>query len=579
MAFDGITICNLVSEFKNELINGRINKIAQPEKDALMLTLKGNQGSRRLFISASASLPLIFFTSKNKTNPLVAPNFCMLLRKYISTGRITNIYQPEFERIIIFEIEHLNELGDPCKKKLIVEIMGKHSNIIFCDEDGTIIDSIKHISASMSSVREVLPGRTYFIPKTQEKANPLSTTKEEFYQLVYSKPCNVVKAIYTSYSGISPVAASELCFRSSIEGDRPVEALSDVEKTHLFHTFELFMEDIHAERFQPTIVYDGEEPKDYTCMSYEQFRDYKNKALQSISETLENFYADKETYSRRRQKSADLRRIVSTCLERNSKKYDLQFQQIKDTDNMEKFKVYGELLHTYGYNLEPGAKELRCINFYTNEEVVIPLDDTKSAAENAKRYFDKYGKQKRTREALNELIVETQNEITHLDTILTSIDLAESEDDLAQIKEELIENGYVKRTTINKKSKIKSKPLHYRSSKGFDIYVGKNNLQNEEITFKLANGGDWWFHAKKIPGSHVIVKTNGQELPDVVFEEAAKLAAFYSKGRGSDKVEIDYVKRKEVKKPNGSKPGFVVYYTNYSMNSDTNIKEIELIED
>lgn len=580
MAFDGITISHLVYEFNQTLLSGRINKIAQPEKDALVLTIKGTQGNKKLFISASASLPLIYFTSENKANPMVAPNFCMLLRKYIANARITSIYQPDFERIIIFELEHLNELGDPSKKKLIVELMGKHSNIIFCDENDVIIDSIKRVPATVSSVREVLPGRTYFIPKTQEKKNPLATTTEEFYASVFSKPTTVVKAIYSSYTGISPVSASEICYRASIEGEQPVDALSETEKLHLYNTFSHFMDDVSINNYEAYIVYDGKKPKEYTCFLFEQFSDYYTIKKDNISEALESFYSDKESYTRMRQKSFDLRRVVTNALERNRKKYDLQLKQLKDTEDKDKFKVYGELLHTYGYSLSNGKEFLECINFYTNEPVKIPLDKTLSVSENANKYFDKYSKLKRTQEALNALILETHSELEHLETVMNSLNIATNEDDLAQIKEELTLSGHIKRhNTTGKKAKFKSVPFHYRTKEGFDIYVGKNNLQNEELTFKFANGGDWWFHAKKMPGSHVIVKADGKELPDSVFEDAAKLAAFYSKGRGGDKIEIDYVKRKEVKKPNGSKPGFVVYYTNFSMTTDSDISNIELISD
>ncbi|MCR4956073.1 MAG: NFACT family protein [Lachnospiraceae bacterium] len=581
MAFDGITINHLVKEFREKLLNGRMNKIAQPEKDALLLTIKGSdRKNHKLLLSAQPSLPLAYFTEENKQNPMVAPNFCMLLRKHISSGKIIDIYQPDFERIIVFEFEHLNELGDVARKKLIVELMGKYSNIIFCDEDGMIIDSIKHVPASLSSVREVLPGREYFIPKTSDKKNPVDTTMEEFINAVGAKPASLTKAIYLSYTGISPIAASEICYRARLDGERPFSALNQTEQLHLYHTFELFMEQVTEENNTPYIIYNKKEPMDYVCFSYEQFEDYDKKPMDGISATLEGFYAAKEAYTRMHQKSADLRRNVSTILERNRKKYDLQLKQLKDTEKREKFKVYGELLHTYGYNVEPGAKKLECINYYDNTPITIPLDETKTPMENAKHYFDKYNKQKRTKEALDELIQETYAEIQHLESVMTSIDIAVSYDDLVQIKEELMNEGYIKRHyKNNKKEKIKSKPFHYLSSAGYDIYVGKNNLQNEELTFKFANGGDWWFHAKKMPGSHVIVKTKGEELPDIVFEEAAKLAAFYSKGRGNDKVEIDYVLRKEVKKPNGSKPGFVVYYTNYSMITDSDISSLTLVKD
>ncbi|MBE5900680.1 MAG: fibronectin/fibrinogen-binding protein [Lachnospiraceae bacterium] len=580
MAFDGITICSLVAEFQNKIENGRIQKIAQPENDALMLTIKGNDGNKKLFISASASLPLLYFTEETKQNPMVAPNFCMLLRKHLSSARITKIYQPDFERIVVFELEHRNELGDLCSKKLIVEIMGKHSNIIFTDDQDVILDSIKHIPASVSSVREVLPGRNYFIPKTTEKINPLAVSKEEFFTQVYSKPLTVLKALYQTFTGLSPVAASEICTRANLEADRPTEALSDIEKEHLYRTFSLFMEDVQEGRFTPALYYEGKEPKEYAVFPYRQYADYREVVFSSISDALTSFYAEKECYTRIRQKSSDLRRVVTTALERNRKKLDLQEKQYRDTDKMDTFRIYGELLHTYGYEAQPEAKKLTCLNYYTNEEITIPLDETMTAMDNAKRYFDKYGKMKRTRQALDTLLVETRAEIEHLETVLTALDIAVREDDLSQIREELMESGYIrKRPADKKKVKIKSAPFHYRSSDGFDIYVGKNNLQNEEITFNLADGGDWWFHAKKIPGSHVVVKTKGQELPDGTFEEAARLAAFYSKAKGAGKVEIDYVKRKEVKKPGGSKPGFVVYYTNYSMTIEPDITGIELVSD
>jgi len=293
---------------------------------------------------------------------------------------------------------------------------------------------------------------------------------------------------------------------------------------------------------------------------------------------LEQYYANKNQFTRIRQKSVDLRKIVSTALERNRKKYQLQEKQLKDTEKREKYKIYGELIHTYGYGLEVGAKKLEASNYYTNEMVTIPLDDQLSAMDNAKKYFEKYNKQKRTFEALTTLIEETKAEIAHLESISASMDIAQTEDDLVQIKEELIEFGYIKRKKTDKKAKIKSKPFHYRSSDGYDIFVGKNNYQNDELTFKVATGNDWWFHAKGMPGSHVIVKANNEELPDRTFEEAGMLAAYYSNDRNAEKVEIDYLQKKNIKKPNGAAPGFVVYYTNYSLTIAPDISGIEFIE-
>lgn len=578
MALDGIVIANLVCELNQNILNSRINKIAQPEKDELLFTLKGPNGQQRLAMSASASLPFLYLTGQNKKSPMTAPNFCMLLRKHIANGRIIRIEQPGLERIIRFEIEHLDDLGDLCRKILIVELMGKHSNIIFCKEDNTIIDSIKHISAQVSSVREVLPGRTYFIPETTRKENPLLSTRESFFASVFRKPESICKAIYGSYTGISPSIANEICDRAGIDGDFSASSLNEDEQLHLFHHFEWFLTDIRELRFFPNIIYKGKEPVEFAAVRLHTYQNYETKAFDSISNVLETYYAVRNVYTRIRQKSSDLRRIVSTALERNRKKYILQQKQLKDTEKRETYKIYGELLNTYGYGLKEGAKSLEALNYYTNEMITIPLNGDLSASENAKKYFDRYGKLKRTYEALTELVRETKAEIDHLESIATALDIAVLEEDLVQIKEELTDFGYIRKKRNEKRAKSKSKPFHYISSDGFHMYVGKNNFQNDELTFQFSSGSDWWFHAKGMPGSHVIVKTDGKELPDATFEEAGKLAGYYSKGKNSEKVEIDYLQRKHVKKPNGSAPGFVVYYTNYSLTIHPDITGIEQLD-
>ncbi len=577
MAFDGIVTAAMAVELRSKLLEARINKIAQPENDELLFTLKAGKTQYRLAISASASLPFIYLTDTNKPSPLTAPNFCMLLRKHIQNGRITAITQPGLERIIDIEIEHLNELGDLCTKHLIIELMGKHSNIIFCNDENMIIDSIKHVSAQMSSVREVLPGREYFIPETMHKLNPLAVSEEACSEYLANASSNTAMTLYNGFTGISPTMSEEICHIASIESTQPSNTLNEAERLHLSRTFLNIIEDVKEENFQPVIVYKGDEPIEFAALPLSRYEDFETKQFQSISEVLEKYYADKNAFTRIRQKSVDLRRIVQTALERNRKKYDLQLKQLKDTEKREKYKVYGELIHTYGYSVEEGAKSFEALNYYTNEMIRIPLDPQLTTAENAQKYFNKYNKLKRTFEALTELIQETESEITHLESVSTALDIAVSEDDLVQIKEELTECGYIRRKYGTKKVKITSKPFHYISSDGYHIYVGKNNLQNEELTFKLAVGNDWWFHAKGMPGSHVIVKTNGEELPDSTFEEAGRLAAYYSQGRGNEKVEIDYTLKKNVKKPNGSKPGFVVYYTNYSLIIDSDIKNLTQI--
>lgn len=571
MALDGVVISNIVKELDSSLSGGRINKIAQPEKDELLLTIKNNRDTYRLLISAGASLPLIYLTDENKVSPMTAPNFCMLLRKHLNSARIISITQPGLERIVDMKIEHLNELGDLCIKHLMVELMGKYSNIIFIDDNNRIVDSIKHVSAMVSSVREVLPGREYFIPETQHKLNPYDVTLELFKEKVMTKPSKLNQAIYQTMTGISPLIANELCHRASLDGDQDTASVSEDQALHLYRNFQRFMDDLKAGNYVPNIVYRDGSPIEFSSVELSCYKQEESKTFDSISQVLRNYYQMKDIVTRIRQKSANLRKIVSTALERNRKKYDLQAKQLRDTEKRDKFKVYGELLTTYGYEASPGDKELKCVNYYTGNEVKIPLDETLTAMENAKKYFTKYNKLKRTFEAVTIQMKETKEEIEHLESISNALDIALQEDDLAALKEELMDYGYMKRRYVSgngkkiKKPKLSNQPLHFVSSDGYHIYVGKNNFQNDELTFKFASGNDWWFHAKGIAGSHVIVKSGGDELPDRTFEEAGQLAAFYSKGRNMDKVEIDYTEKKNIKKPNGGKPGFVIYHTNYSL--------------
>lgn len=590
MAFDGVVVANLIKELRDTLMGGRINKIAQPEKDELILTIKGAARDQyKLLLSAGAGLPLIYLTENTKPSPLTAPNFCMLLRKHLNSAKILDITQPGLERIINFKLEHLDEMGDLRVKHLIIELMGKHSNIIFCDENNKIIDSIKRVNQFVSSVREVLPGRDYFIPVTTEKQDPLTINFETFRDIVLKKPLPIGKALYQCLTGISPLLANELCYRASLDAESPTETIGENVGLHLFKNLERMMEDVKRGVFHPNIVSQGGNPVEFSSVVLTCYINHEVIPYPSISNLLETYYASKNAVARIRQRSFDLRKLVSNALDRTSKKYDLQLKQLQDTEKRDKYKVYGELLTAYGYGLEPGTKVLNTINYYTNEEISIPLDPTITPMENAKHYFEKYNKLKRTYEALTNQIKETGDELTHLESIRTSLDIATQEDDLTALKHELTEYGYIKRKFTSgskklekkansKKTTVKSKPFHYISSDGYHMYVGRNNYQNEELTFGFAEGGDWWFHAKKIAGSHVIVKAGGNDLPDRTFEEAARLAAYYSGGRDSDKVEIDYTLKKNVKKPSGGKPGFVVYYTNYSMVSPTDINGIVLVK-
>ena len=583
MAFDGITTNCIMQELNHLLAGQRISKIAQPEREELLFTFKAlNEGSNRLLISANASLPFLYMTKENKTSPLNAPNFCMLLRKYIGNGRISAISQPSMERVLCFTIEHLDEMGDPAVKYLYVEIMGKHSNIIFCDKDGQIIDSIKHVSGQMSSIREVLPGRPYFIPAQQDRFDPWQIAKEQFVEQILKKPCSVAKAIYTSLVGFSPIIATELAYRSGLDADDSTAALTQADVERLYDVFRSLLQDLSDGNFSYGIYYDPVTgaPKEFAPIPLTIYSDMEYKTFSSISEVLEAFYAQRNKHTVIHQKSTDLRKIVSIHLERDRKKYLLQKKQLADTEKKDKYRIYGEMLHTYGYAASPGDKSIEVTNYYTNEPFVIPLEPTLDAMENAKKYFDKYAKLKRTGNALSSYILETENEIKHLESIETSLSIAETEGDLAAIKEELQEYGFIKKHSGKKTNRIsKSQPLHFVDDNGFHIYVGKNNYQNDQLTFKFATGNDWWFHAKQMTGSHVIVKSENKELPDSTYEYAAALAAYYSSGRDNEKVEIDYLQKKNVKKPNGSAPGFVVYYTNYSLVATPSLAHVTLVSD
>lgn len=570
MAFDGITIVCMKEELNRLLVGGRIQKIAQPEKDELMITIKNNSSQYRLLISVDPSLPLVYLTSTNKTSPMTAPAFCMLMRKHLQGAKILDITQPGLERVINIHLEHYNELGDLCRKYIIIELMGKHSNLIFTDDKFCIIDSIKHVSQMISSVREVLPQREYFIPKTELKEDLFQLTKDQFVKRMEAEELPLEKSLYSIITGLSPAMAKIICFEAKVEGAIEGSKLNLEQMDALWSALTSLKERILQNKFEPSIVYEAGKPLDYFVLPSHYFDHKEIERFESIHQLLEKFYAMKNQLIRIKQKSTDLRRIVNTALERNIKKAELQRKQLLDTEKREQFRIYGELLHTYGYEAKPQDKELLVMNYYTGEELLIPLNPELSAAENAKKYFEKYNKMKRTYESLSKLVEDTETEISHLESVSNALDIALLEEDLIQIKEELTLEGYIKRKS-GKKEKVTSVPYHFLSTDGFHIYVGKNNLQNDELTFQFANGNDWWFHAKNIPGSHVILKSEGKEVPDRAFEEAAKLAAYYSKARGNDKVEVDYIEKKHVKKPSGAKPGFVVYYTNYSLVTNSDI--------
>lgn len=562
MPLDGIVIANIISELKTKLIGGKIDKVYQPERDELCFIVRNKGENHRLFITASASHPRLHITGHTKANPDNAPQFCMLLRKFLSGGRITDIIQPDFERIVIINVESANEMGDITVKNLIVEIMGKHSNIILT-RDGIILDSIKRVSREKSSVREVLPGLPYFYPPSKNKKNPIRINDTEFFETLANNTAQIETCIYTSYNGISPVVASEIVCRSGAFPENLSDTLSVSAKTKLYTEFLKIVAEIVTERFTPEIYYDEKNRAvDFSSIRLMVYSKYTTKQYDSICELLDDFYISKDSSRIKAQKSADMKKLITQNLERCAKKREIQHQTMGEIKNRDKHKLYGELITANIYELKTGMTTVKLVNFYDekNPEIEIELDPTLTPSENAQKYFKRYNKEKRTYSALLEQMKQNNEEREYFEQLLQVLETCEDEADLADIRQELFEEGYVKKSKGKKENKIKkSKPLHFMSSDGFEIYVGKNNKQNEELTLRNASNSDMWLHTKSIPGSHVIIKTGGKPIPDTTLNEAAQLACYYSKARNSQLSPIDYTLKKNVKKPSGAKTGMVIY--------------------
>ena len=582
MAFDGITVSAIKAEIEDKILGGRIDKVYQPEKDEIILGIRSMGQAYKLLLTSNASNPKFHFTQTNPSNPMTPPLFCMVMRKHLQSGKIIKIEQPDFDRILNIYVEKLNELGDYSVKKLVLEIMGRHSNIILTDENNTILDCIKHIGHDTSSVREVLPGREYTLPPSQGKINTLELDNNNFNEVLENNPSfEIQSVIYKNYTGISPIAASEICYRANVNGSTPVEALTDIQKEIVFNKFAELVEDIKANRFYPeSITNEKGKTIDFSPIEMTQFNGLEIKKYTSISELIESFYANRDFAYRIGQKTQDLRKLITQNIERCIRKKDIQMQTLRSIKNRDELRLKGELLTANIYSIKKGMTTVELPNYYSeNQELVaIELDSNKTPSENAQKYYKAYNKAKRTFEALKDQIKSNDEELAYLESVLTSVNNCTDEQDVKEIRRELREEGYVKKVKNQKdKSKKHSVPLHFISQDGFDIYVGKNNIQNDELTLKFARPRDIWMHTKNIPGSHVIIVANGQTIPDTTLNEGAMLSAFYSKAKNSSKVPVDYTEKKNVKKPNGSKPGFVIYETNKTAYITTSEEEIKKI--
>ena len=565
MAFDAVTVRCITDELCEKLVNGRIDKIHQPEKDEITINIRTLTDSYKLVLSASSAHPRVHFTEVSKKNPITAPMFCMLLRKHIGSGKITAIEQVGFERIIRFSIESYDELGDLTTKYLIAEIMGRHSNIILTNCDMKIIDCIKHIDFTISSVRQLLPGLTYTAPPEQDKTDLIRIA--DSVKIDFSSPVQSAdKAILSSIAGISPLTAREIVYKAFGRTDVKNGELTDSGKNKILYETVRIAKDVNSNNFSPCMIINstGGKLMEFSAIPITQYESLAEvRSFDNISVLLDTFYSTRDMHERMRQKGADLVKLLSNNIERVSKKLVILNKTIADAENKDKHKIYGDLLMANLYALEQGQKSAEVQNYYEENApiVKIPLDPQLTPSQNAQKYYKKYNKAKTAEVEAAKQIESAKSDLEYLESTLTEVEIADTEADLNAIRAELITEGYLNRRVNPKKQKQSaSKPMHFVSSDGFDIYVGKSNNQNDYLTTKFANSSDLWFHTKNIHGSHTVIKLGlDKDVPKRTITEAAQLAAYYSKGRDSSQVPVDFTQIKNVKKPNGAKPGMVIY--------------------
>lgn len=576
MALDGISVAALVEELNNGLSGSRVDKIQQTESDELLISFYGGSGGgKKLRLTANSQVARVCFTQDKKKSPDTAPLFCMLLRKHLSGARFKSAEQPDFERVIKIVFEGTNEFGDLCEKYLIAELMGRHSNIILVDESGKIVDSIKHIDFSVSSVRQVLPGLLYENPPSQDKANILTVTLTEIVDIINSqdKGLRADKAILDGFLGISPLISREIVYRALGTTDIYLDQLDYSKILDLAQcSFEIFKK-VQNKEFSPCYLVrkDTDKPFEFSAVEILQYEDAADVVLQgNLSEAVENFYREKDKKERLSRKSAHLVKLVGNNIDRCAKKLITQRSELSDTENMEKYKRYAELITANLYALKDGEKQAVVVDYYDEEmpEITISLDERLSPANNAQKYFKKYNKSKTAAEELTKQIKMAEKELDYLESVEEELKKAETEEDLSEIADELSEQGYLKRTADKRKKKKEvSRPLEFVTDEGFVILVGKNNKQNDLLTLKMAKNSDMWFHTKDIHGSHVILKYEyGKEFTENSIVAAAKYAAKYSKASESANVPVDYTLAKFVKKPSGAAPGMVIYTNNKTIN-------------
>jgi len=569
MPFDGIVLAAVKKEIENKLVSGRVERVYQPSKDEIILLVHRPGFRGRLLLSANALNARIHLTTAARENPDSPPLFCMVLRKHLEGGRIISFEQPELERVLVMKIDSRDELGQPSPKHLICEIMGKHSNIILVDPStNVIVDGIKRFSHSVSRYREVLPGRPYLPPPPQKKLNPFLIDEEQFRFACLNLPLDTTlpELLQKCVGGMSIVTCREIVYRANLSSDTILDNCGDYELRSLWRAFFELIVPLAEGRFEPCLV-SNQKGKLLDFAAVDLMHTGLTRKHGEMNALLDLFFSEREKIGDIKKEKNIILNLLNKEIVKLKRKVDLYKKGLDETAVAEKLKLYGELLTANLYRLEKGVEEVSLENYYGNGPrfVTIPLDPHRSPAENSQSYFKKYLKAKNTRLALELQITRTCEELDYLEGVKTALEQACEMPDLVEIRQELIEQGFIKQPSIapgfRKKNKEKLKPslLSFRSTDGFQLLVGKNNKQNDFLTLKIARGNDLWLHTKDIPGAHVIIRTEGKEVPQTTLAEAAGLAAFFSKARGSNNVPVDYTLKKYVSKPKGARPGMVIY--------------------
>jgi predicted ribosome quality control (RQC) complex YloA/Tae2 family protein len=569
MPFDGLVLASVRSELEDKLIGGRIERIHQPGKTELVILIHKPGAKQKLLLSADAQNARIHLTKTARENPSAAPLFCMVLRKHLEGGRITGFSQAGLERVLVMKIESRDELGCLAEKHLICEIMGKHSNIILLDPSAnTVIDGIKRYSHAVSRFREILPGSPYLFPPSQGKLGPLLLEEEQFRQACLELPLDTTlpKVLQKRFEGLSTVTCREIIYRAGLEPDTPLDHCGDYELRAVWDAFHKVISLASQGQFEPCLVTGKKgEPLDYAALELDHLG--QNMKHGEMDTLLDCFFTARENLERLAKEKNSVTSLLNKEIAKLEKKHNIYSESYDNIAGAEKFRLYGELLTANLYRLVQGSTETALENYYEEDSppVTITLDPQRTPVDNAQAYFKKYNKAKKTRVALEPLLLQTRVDLDYLEGVKTAVDYATDMCELFEIRQELTEQGYLKppapgrKPTKQKKERHIPKPLSFISADSFQLFVGKNNRQNDHLTIKMAREEDIWLHAKDIPGAHVIIRTDGKEVSPATLLEAAGLAALFSRARKSKNVPVDYTLKKHVHKPKGARPGMVIY--------------------